>query len=766
MDDLIADFIAETREMLAALAGEIVAWEAAPEDRARLDAIFRFVHTVKGNSGFFDLPRIKALSHAAEDALAAVRSGQRQPDARLVNSVLAVIDRLGELIEALESGAPVASEDDAALIAALEGKGEAEERHAAALSRAPVRSIRLPVELLDKMMNGVSDLVLARNELARRLRESGAGVEVAGCFERVSASIADLRDAVTRTRMQRIDSLFSALPRMVRDLSAETGKPVALALDGGDVELDREMIEMVRDPLTHIVRNAIDHGIEPAEVRRAAGKPKTGMLAVSARQTGNQIVIEIGDDGRGIDGDALLRKAVAAGLVAPERAGRMTAQEKNALVFEAGLSTADTVTELSGRGVGMDVVRANIERIGGLVDIDTRPGAGVRLTLRVPLTLTIIPALTLVAGGQTFAMPRSAIEEIVRIRGGAVRIERLAGSRVATLRGRRLPVVSLARLIGRDPADEAEETLIVLKPAGGGVYALAVDQVRDHEELVVKPAAPAVMAAGLYAGTTLADDGRPVLVLDAPGIAARAGLAFDRKDLDEASAAAAAPEAEAPPRLLFRALGGQRRMVEVAAVERIEEVRRESIGATAGRLHVAIGDTILPLAGCGEPPERDIRVLRLTDGSRELAYALDEVADIVRTATPVLPAASPGEVRGVVLHAGEQVELLDLHWLFAAHAGGARPAEAPLCVLPEDDPFMQNILGPLVEAAGYRIGRAAEAGEADLVIVGAEADDVPPARQVLRIRSTPEPAHEDDSSIHRYDRAALLSALGAARKAG
>jgi two-component system chemotaxis sensor kinase CheA len=768
MDDLIADFIAETREMLAALAGEIVAWEAAPGDRARLDAIFRFVHTVKGNSGFFDLPRIKALSHAAEDALAAVRAGQRQADARLVNAVLAVIDRLGELIEALDSGAPVASEDDGTLIAALQGRGEAEERHAAAPSRAPVRSIRLPVELLDKMMNGVSDLVLARNELARRLRESGAGVEVAGCFERVSASIADLRDAVTRTRMQRIDSLFSALPRMVRDLSAETGKPVALALDGGDVELDREMIEMVRDPLTHIVRNAIDHGFEPAEVRRAAGKPETGLLAVSARQTGNQIVIEICDDGRGIDGDALLRKAVAAGLVPQERAGRMTAQEKSALVFEAGLSTADKVTELSGRGVGMDVVRANIERIGGLVDIDTRPGAGVRLVLRVPLTLTIIPALTLAAGGQTFAMPRSAIEEIVRIKGGAVRLERLAGSRVATLRGRRLPVVSLARLIGREPADEAEETLIVLKPAGGGVYALAVDEVRDHEELVVKPAAPAVMAAGLYAGTTLADDGRPVLVLDAPGIAARAGLALDRKEMDEASVPGVArPEAEAPPRLLFRGLGGGRRMVEVAAVERIEEVRRDSIGATAGRLHVAIGESILPLAGCGgEAPDRDIRVLRLTDGSRELAYALDEVADIVRTAAPVLPAAAPGEVRGVLLHAGEQVELLDLHWLFAAHAGGALPAEAPLCVLPEGDPFMQNILRPLVEGAGYRIGRADEAGEADLVIVGAEEDDVPPARQVLRIRSTPEPADEGDSSIHRYDRAALLSALGAARKAG
>jgi len=770
MDDLIADFIAETREMLAALAGEIVAWERAPAERGRLDAIFRFVHTVKGNSGFFDLPRIKALSHAAEDALSAVREGRREADGPLVSAVLAVIDRLGELVEALESGGPEPGEGDEGLIAALEGRSCLDDPAPVAAPPQPrgaVRSVRLPVELLDRMMSGVSDLVLVRNELARRLREGGSNPELEGCFERVSASIADLRDSVTRTRMQRLEVLFSALPRMVRDLAAETGKPVALDLDGGDVELDREMIEMVRDPLTHIVRNAVDHGLEPPERRRGAGKAETGRLAVSARQSGNQIVIEIADDGAGIDGEALARKAVSAGLLTAERAAVLTDQQKIALVFEPGLSTASKITELSGRGVGMDVVRENIERVGGIVEIDSRPGRGARVMLRVPLTLTIIPALTLRAGGQAFAVPRSAIEEIVRVGNGATRIESLAGSRVATLRGRRFPVVSLSRLMGFEPGSAGEQTLILLKPARGGLYALAVDEVRDHEELVVKPASPAVMAAGLYAGTTLADDGRPVLVLDPPGIALRAGLSLERGDLAEPPAPAAASADPAMPLcLLFRTLAGAPRLVEVAAVERIEEVSRDCIGVTAGRLHVTLGDSLLPLAGCGAAlPEGDIRLLRLGDGTREIGYAVADVADVIRPGSPLIPAASPGEVRGVTLHEGRQVEALDLHWLFGSFgAPAASPGLAPLCVLPDDDPFMQTILRPLIESAGYRVGGSAEAAAADLLIVGAESGEIPAGTPVVRVRAAAEPGGEGDDSVHRYDRAALLGALQAARK--
>ncbi len=384
MDDLIADFVAECREMLEALGGEIVAWEANPGDRARLDSIFRFVHTVKGNCGFFDFPRLEALSHAAEDALADCRAGRRAPDGGLVNAVLAVIDRIGEMIAAIEAGEELPAGDDSELINALAPGAEGPAVQAATLgaadpatkgSAAP-RTIRLSVELLDRVMSGVSDMVLARNELARRLREAPNEVAVDGAFERLSGIIAEMRDAITRTRMQRIENLFVALPRMVRDLSAELGKQVLVDIDGGDVELDREMIEMIRDPLTHIIRNAVDHGIESPAERIKAGKREIGLLAVSARQSGNQILIEISDDGKGIEASRLVEKALANGVIDKEVAQKLTRSEQLALIFEAGLSTAREVTAISGRGVGMDVVRSNVERIGGLVELEfnTRQG--------------------------------------------------------------------------------------------------------------------------------------------------------------------------------------------------------------------------------------------------------------------------------------------------------------------------------------------------------------------------------------------------------
>lgn len=772
MDDLIQEFIAESREMLEALGGEIVAWEAAPDDRARLDEIFRFVHTVKGNCGFFDLPRLEALSHAAEDVLADVRAGRRAADHNLVSAVLTVIDRIGQLVEALETGEPASGDDDELLIAAL---SEAYHQPVASghglvatlpEARKNLRSIRLSVDLLDRMMSGVSDMVLARNELSRRLREAPTDVAVEAAFDRVSGCIAEMRDAITRTRMQRIENLFLSLPRMVRDLSAELGKQVALEVDGGDVELDREMIEMIRDPLTHIVRNAIDHGIEGPAERKKGKKPEQGILRVSARQSGNQILIEVADDGRGVDGDKLVRKAVANGVITVEQGERLSPSQRTALIFEAGLSTAREVTAISGRGVGMDVVRANIERIGGIVDVDSRAGKGLRLTLRVPLTLTIIPALTVSVCGQSYAIPRSAIEEIVRSRGNSVRVEMLGGARIATIRDKRLPLIALADVLQVDslaPGDE--QNMIVLKPAGGDLYALAVDAVHDHEELVVKPAAPAVMATGLYAGTTLADDGSPILLLDPSGLAASAGVILDQNDIDKrtAESAVAAEASEHVPALLFKTMEGTRRAVRLAVVERIEDVPAASIQLSAGRMRVALDGRILPLAGCASVPEQDkLRILRLTDGETELAYGFAEVIDIVALDGDVQPALGSSEVGGVTLVNGEQVELLDPYWLFEIYADGRTcPEERPVCVLPVGDSWMDNILRPIVESAGYRVIREddAAAGKADVVIASAEGAPPKAAGKVLKIRTRPETVGDTDDSIYRYDRVALMSAL-------
>jgi len=658
------------------------------------------------------------------------------------------------LIDALAPGAAVP------LVAtAGEGHGKA--------SAAP-RTIRLSVELLDRVMSTVSDMVLARNELARRLRESPTDVPVDGAFERLSSIIAEMRDAITRTRMQRIENLFVGLPRMVRDLSAELGRQVLVDIEGGDVELDREMIEMIRDPLTHIVRNAVDHGIEPPAERLKAGKREIGILSVSARQSGNQILIDIQDDGRGIDGQKLVEKAIAAGIVDKAAAAQMTPREQLALIFEAGLSTAKQVTSISGRGVGMDVVRSNVERIGGIVEVDSKPGEGTSMTLRVPLTLTIIPALTVSIGDQHFAIPRSAIEEIVRANGESVTLEHLGGAGVATIRGRRVPQISLAAILGLDSnVDELDRTLIVLRPAGGDVYALSVDRIHDHEELVVKPAAPAVMATGLYAGTTLADDGSPILLFDAAGLAQVGGVKLEAQER-AARIALGTSEivSKATSVLLFRGLDGSRRALRLAVVERIEEVPVAAIKQAAGQLRVQVGEAILPLAGARkeELGEGNVRVFRLNDGEHEIGYAFAEVLDFATIEKDIIHSDNPGEVSGVSLVNGEPAEIVDAHWLFANHVGAAaRATEQLVCRLPADDPWMQNMLRPMVEAAGYRVVGEHEDGDADLVIaskgseVGEEA-----AKKTIWLRTEPEASGKKDGSIYRYDRAGLLMALKSA----
>ena len=778
MDDLIADFVAECREMLESLGGEIVAWEANPDDRARLDSIFRFVHTVKGNCGFFEFPRLEALSHAAEDALADCRSGRRVPDGALVSAVLAVIDRIGEMISAIDAGEELPSGDDNGLIEALAPGAEGPASQAAATvvadngtknNNSTPRTIRLSVELLDRVMSGVSDMVLARNELARRLREAPGEVEVDGAFERLSGIIAEMRDAITRTRMQRIENLFVAVPRMVRDLSSELGKQVLVDIDGGDVELDREMIEMIRDPLTHIIRNAVDHGIEPPAERLKAGKREIGLLSVSARQSGNQILIEIADDGKGIDGSKLVEKALANGVIEREVAQRMSKGEQLALIFEAGLSTASEVTAISGRGVGMDVVRSNVERIGGVVEVDSAPGKGTRMTLRVPLTLTIIPALTVSIGKQHFAIPRSAIEEIVRANGASVTLETIGGAGVATIRGRRVPEVALADVLGLpNTMKDEERTLVVLRPAGGDVYALAVDRIHDHEELVVKPAAPAVMATGLYAGTTLADDGSPILLFDPAGLAQVGGVRLET--LERGGRAVEAPIAantDEVPVLLFRGLDGARRALRLGVVDRIEEVDAgEAIRHSAGQLRVQLGEAILPLAGVDQPDalEGKVRIFRLNDGSHEIGYAFREVIDLRSLDRDVIPADAPGDVGGVTLIDGEPAELIDAHWIFAENLGVAatRPAAQLVCRLPEGDAWMQNMLRPIVEAAGYLvIGEKDELG-ADVTIVSQDREiAADQGGRVLRLATDPDAADGLDS-VYRYDRTGLLIALKAA----
>jgi len=443
----------------------------------------------------------------------------------------------------------------------------------------------------------------------------------------------------------------------------------------------------------------------------------------------------------------------------------MTSRERLALIFEAGLSTAAEVTAISGRGVGMDVVRSNIERIGGTVEIDSKLGKGTRLTLRVPLTLTIIPALTVSIGAQHFAIPRSAIEEIVRANGSSVTLDQVGGAGLATIRGRRMPEVALADLLGLDsPMVDAERTLVVLRPAGGDLFALAVDHIHDHEELVVKPAAPAVMATGLYAGTTLADDGSPILLFDPAGLAEQGGIRFETHER-----AARIAEDPVEPRarelavLLFRALDGTRRALPLGVVDRIEEVPAARITLAAGQLRAQLDETILPLAGvpAGHTLAAKVRILRLSDGHGEIGYAITEVLDLTSLAHDIIPVAVSGAVNGVALIGGEPAELLDAHWLFAEHAAPSPAKTGAVCRLAADDPWMQNMLRPIVESAGYRVVDEGADLPADLTIAFEGGTAAANSARTIWLRSDPDAGARPDS-IYRYDRDGLMAAIRSA----
>lgn len=779
MDDLLAEFVAESREMLDALAGEIVAWEADPADRPRLDAIFRFFHTVKGNCGFFDFPRLEALSHAAEDALSDVRAGRRVPDAGLVDAVLAIIDRIGEMIEAIDAGAEFPDFGDDGLIAALSPDGGADGAEAAAPAQEKPngggertfggpRSIRLPVELLDRIMSGVSDMVLVRNDLARRIHELGeTGLE--GPFNRLSAVLGDVRDAIAHTRMQRIETLFSAFPRLVRDLSAELGKQVMVELQSGDVELDREMIELIRDPLVHVIRNAIDHGIESPAERRAAGKREIGLLTVSARQTGNEIRIGIIDDGRGVNAARLTEKAIAAGILTAEQAETLSPRERNALMCEAGLSTADEITSVSGRGVGMDVVRANLEKMGGSIMINSTPGAGTRIMLNVPLTLSIVPSITVGVGEQRFAIPRSYVGEIVRGGTDEAELARVGGRLLVTIRDRRVPCIALGDVLGVEGHKVGvAKTLVVIRLVGGDQFGIAVDRIIDHEELVVKPVAPALMKTGFYVGTTQLDDGSPILMLDISGVAREAGLI---REVERVSAAESGGEAEAEaanliPALLFTGFDGRRRAVAMSAVDRVETLDISAVRLEGDNSQVVIEDRILPLAGVSgaDLSGGTIELFRLSDGLSEVAYAFSEMVDTARIERDLAPAEGRPFVAGLALIDGEPVDVLDCHSLFARYGRIARPAEPPVCRLPGKDRWFQDFLRPLVEAAGYRVVDEEHAADADLVIAArgegetGELNELKAGRAIW-LRSTPEETPETADTIYRYDRDGLIEAL-------
>ncbi|MNS08053.1 Chemotaxis protein CheA [compost metagenome] len=873
MDEVLGDFIAETREGLEALDSELVRFERNPHDPAPLASVFRLMHTIKGACGFIGLVRLQRIAHAAEEVLGGFRDGSLTVSAASVTTILEAVDVIRGLIDALDATGEEPAGEDASLIARLEAAcapaapatipaqdaaslplierlggdatldaaaeaatpalmqltalaprlgdadpvllqaallqgllGAARHGDAGALPRAlheiadvrlddgmphtlfnlvavalealgaapedvaelaartladadvapapapsaaaaaapqpalddapqpagagkSAATIRINVEVLEQLMRSVSELVLIRNQMIQTLRLEPESPFKAP-LHRLNQVTSEIQEKVMVARMQPIGGAWAKLPRLVRELEQELGKRIELHMTGQETELDRQVMELIRDPLTHMIRNAADHGLETPDQRRAAGKPEAGRITLSARHEGGAIVIEVADDGRGLPVSRLRAKAVALDLLSPAEVEQMSDAEAMQLIFRAGFSTASQVTSVSGRGVGMDVVRANIEQIGGAIELNSVEGRGACFTVRIPLTLTIVSALIVEAGGERFALPQSSVIELVSASGASGRnIETIEQAPVLRLRERLLPLVSLQRLLklsdDTPPSTQgkaANETCIVVTHFGASTFGVIVDRVFDIEEIVVKPVAGVLRHLNLYSGATILGDGAVIMILDPKGAARTAGvdqlagqLAAPSSHGAEGETAAALEEQSL---LLFRASDATLRAAPLAAVSRIEEIEARQIERVEGRAVMQYRGRLMPVMGAdggspdwSGPGRRPLLVLAREE--QALGLLIEEIVDIVETAARPDISGAGGLTLGGLIVLDQAADLIDVdaYWR-RAFAAAEAPAPASGLGLPAGlkrllviDPsaFSQLLLRPLLAQAGYDV---------------------------------------------------------------
>ncbi len=541
-------------------------------------------------------------------------------------------------------------------------------------------SLRVDVNLLDTLMRLVGELVLTRNQIVATAAAQGDPAMLRSS-QRLNLLVSELQEGVMKTRMQPIDTVWSKLPRVIRDLGVSCGKDVRIELEGRETELDKTILEAIKDPLTHVVRNAVDHGIETPERRVAAGKPAQGVLTLRAFHEGGQVNIEIGDDGAGVDPAKVAAKALACGLATAEQLRAMGPREVVGLIFAPGFSTAEQVTNVSGRGVGMDVVRTNIEKIGGVVDVQSELGAGTTIRIKIPLTLAIIPALTVECAGQRYAVPQVSLEELLCVEGDQARagVEYLSGAPVFRLRGNLLPLVWLDHVLELSPGPHVEAAVYILVLAAEGRrFGLVVDRVLNTEEIVVKPLSRQLKGIGSYAGATILGDGRVALILDVRALARRARVVREGDPAAEAAKQAATAAADdGPEPLLVVAVGARRLGVPLSMVTRLEEIPAAGVERVGSRQVVQYRGQLLPLARLsdllgGPPAERDpgeqeqLKTIVYTQGRRSVGLVVDAVLDIAVEAPKSRGEVSEHALSGVAVVQDRVTELLDMEQAITA----------------------------------------------------------------------------------------------------
>ena len=695
LSELIGEFLVESFENLDQLDRDFVELEECPDDIDTLASIFRTIHTIKGTCGFLGFERLEVLTHAGENLLSKLRDGEIRLTPIMTTSLLAMVDAVRTLLADIQEtgfegqveldslisrlaamvdepgdrlgdilvGLGIVGRDEAEIaqvrqqlgddrmigeILADQGGAVEDDVVEALQSQADRRAsqshsdatIRVDVGVLDGLMNLVGELVLARNQILQLVATSDAA-QFGVPSQRLSLITTELQEGVMKTRMQPIGVVWGRFPRVVRDLAVSFGKQVRMDMDGAETELDKTIIEAIKDPLTHLVRNAVDHGIEAPEQRLAMGKPVEGRVKLRAFHEGGKVNIEISDDGAGIDVERLRTKAVERGVLSADQADRLGHREALALIFAPGLSTAEAVTNVSGRGVGMDVVKSNIERIGGSVDVTSELGQGTSIKVKIPLTLAIIPGLMVAAGGQRYAIPQISLLELVRLAGkqAATGIEYIHGAPVYRLRGRLLPIVDLAGELGITPTSGPNVINIVVLQADDRQFGLIVDDISDTQEIVVKPLGRQLGDVALFAGATILGDGRVALILDVLGIAQRSRVVSEAHERLVADDEDTGDGKEMTVPLLLVSAGGARVAMPLDAVERLEKFPVEMVETAEMREVVQYRGGILPLVSVGQRLGHHgggngdvLHVVVIEREGQHVGLVVDRVLDIVTSA--------------------------------------------------------------------------------------------------------------------------------------
>ena len=839
---IIEEFVIESCDHLADVESQLLAIEAggAAIDAELVNTVFRAVHSIKGTAGFLQMSNIQSLSHEMESVLNLIRNRQLVPDSDVTNALLHAADTLRSMVEHVDNSeevdvsshvsalqqvsarglpneevvvkqqsgneeymevektidlvdayvsdavgdrSPTATPESRqtapeAVVEAVQAGGDAKP---AGNGTAAEANIRVSVRVLDHLMNLAGELVLARNQLLQTVTSQSRD-NLESISSRLNQVTSEIQEAVMQTRLQAVETVFGKFPRMVRDLSISLGKQCDLIVEGEDVELDKSIIESIGDPLTHLIRNALDHGLELPEQRQARGKSPKGRILLKAFHQAGKVHLVVGDDGAGIDAAKLKDKAVAKGILTAEQAHEMSEREALRLIFRPGISTADKLSNLSGRGVGMDVVKTNIERLGGTVEVESSMGEGSSVNITLPLTLAIIPSLIVRCNGRRFAIPQASISELVRVKVSerAEKLQYVENAEVLRLRGSLLPLVRLSAVLGNvfpsaenEPADDAERnTNIIVVESGHLRYGLIVDALHDSEEIVVKPLGKHMKDCRCFAGATILGDGQVALILDAAGLAAQTSLTSresqDTAEIDDSTATQYAENSQTM--LLFTNDESEQFAVPMGLISRLERVRTDQIDSVGGQevfQYRGASLTLLSLENhikaLTRPKLPRMYVIVFRVGQREVGLIAPQLTDIRRISTDIDTTTfrEPGVIGSLVLD-GKATRLLDLLELTRdAHADWFRDAapveadhrgNAPTILLAEDSSFFRKQLAGFLQAEGYNV-LACEDGKVawdvlchpgkpcDLIVTDLEMPNLDGFALTQRVRNTPSLRH-------------------------